>query len=73
MLARTETPLKRLLVAEGRTQAWLGRQVGADQSQVNRWVHGLHEPVQQTKDAISDALGVPTSELWPAEPEQVAA
>lgn len=64
-MARADTPLKLILVNEGRSQSWLARQIGARPEQVNRWVHGLHEPAVKTQAAIADALGRSVAELWP--------
>ncbi len=78
-LARINTPLKRILDEEGRRQSWLaerltaalGRQVG--RAEVNRWVHGLHDPEDATKDAIAEALGRTRKELFPSEPDREVA
>lgn len=67
-LARIDTPLKRVLHEEGRRQDWLASQVGVRPEQVWRWVHGLHEPADDTKQAIAEALGRTVEELFPEEP-----
>lgn len=65
MLARTETPLKRILEDEGRTQAWLARRLGVKPQQVGIWVHGIYRPLPETQEAIAAALGRTVEELWP--------
>lgn len=68
MIARTDTALKAILEAEGRTQAWLGRTIGADAAQINRYVHGVHLPGPSTQEAIARALGRPVDVVFPSEP-----
>lgn len=59
------TPLKRLLVAEGRKQSWLAEKIGIDQATLSRIVNGLHcDP--STREAIAKALCRSVDELWPA-------
>lgn len=73
--ARIETPLQRILQAEGRTQAWLARTLEVDGRQVWVWVHGLHVPEPDTRGAIAQALGRTVQELWPeaVDPDKAAA
>jgi DNA-binding XRE family transcriptional regulator len=70
-LSCTPTPLKQILLAEGRKQSWLAKTVGIDQATLSRIVNGLHcdEP---TRVAISAALGRPAREVFP-ESERLAA
>lgn len=64
-LARINTPLKQALDADGRRQTWLAEQLGVERRQVWGWVHGLHEPGDETKAAIALALHRSVEELWP--------
>lgn len=66
MTVNASTPLGRVLHEEGRKQSWLAERLGVDQVQVWRWVRGLHDPVDETKRAIADALGRTVGELFPA-------
>lgn len=58
------TPLRRVLEDEGRKQSWLAERIGIDPAQLSRIVNGFHAP-EATRDAIADALGRETSELFP--------
>lgn len=85
--ARIETPLKRILEAEGRSQTWLARTIGVKRQQVWMWVNGIHVPVEPTREAIADALcrhadgsaatveerGQMLEQLWGSDPEVLAA
>lgn len=73
MLARAETPLKTILDREGRSQAWLARMVGVHRQQVWMWCNGIHEPTDDTKAAIAQALGRQMHELWPEADAKAAA
>lgn len=73
MLARIDTPLKRIMAEEGRTQAWLARRLNVKPQTVWSWIHGIHEPEQATRETIAEALGRTTEELWPQTPFQEAA
>lgn len=64
-VARIETPLGRVLKEEGRKITWLAERIGSSKQEVGRWVHGLHVPQEATQDAIANALGRTTDELWP--------
>ncbi len=70
--AKIDTPLKRILQEEGRRQTWLAAQIGVRPDQLNRWVHGLHEPIDATKQAIAEALGRPVDDLFPDLVEEAA-
>lgn len=70
-LARHRTPLGDVLREEGRTQVWLAGRVGVQPRAVWTWVHGIHEPDDDTKQRIADALGRTERELFP--PDEVAA
>jgi hypothetical protein len=63
--ARLNTPLKKVLVCEGRTQAWLARTLDVDARQVWGWVNGLHQPEAAMQHAIASVLGRTVEELWP--------
>lgn len=71
--ARLNTPLKQALAEDGRRQTWLAERLDVDPRQVWGWVHGLHVPGDPTQRAIANALGRPVGELFPAEPQDVAA
>lgn len=66
------TPLKKVLVAQGRHQRWLAAQIGKHESEVSRIVNGLI-PAEDVKDAIAVALGQTTEDLWPPEQAEQAA
>lgn len=59
------TPLKRIMVAEGRRQSWLAAQIGKDQAEVSRIVNRGLVPDEQDRLAIAAALVRDPSELWP--------
>jgi hypothetical protein len=67
--ARLDTPLRKILNDEGRSQAWLARKIGTDARQVWGWVHGLHLPEPAMQTAISEALGRAVEDLWPSDQE----
>lgn len=73
MVARIDTELKRILTSEGRTQSWLARTVGVDRTLINRYVHGIHRPDLPTRQAIADALGRQEPDVFPIDPEEIAA
>lgn len=66
MVARIDTELKRILLSEGRSQSWLSRTTGVDRSQINRYVHGIHDPDLRIKKAIAEALGRTVEDVFPA-------
>lgn len=66
MVARANTPLKRILEDEGRTQSWLARRLGVQRQSVGIWVHGIYRPQPETQAAIAALLGRSVEELWPA-------
>lgn len=72
MVARMDTELKRILISEGRTQSWLSRTTGVDRSQINRYVHGIHDPDSRIKEAIASALGRPVGDVFPAHSDGVS-
>lgn len=59
------SPLKRILLAEGRRQTWLAGEVGIDPADLNRIVNRGLIPSDRVKQAIADALGRKVEELWP--------
>ena len=63
-MQRPTTPLKRVLLAEGRKQSWLAEKVGVDQPTLSRIVNGLHADAS-TRQRIADALNRDVAELWP--------
>jgi hypothetical protein len=70
---RIRTPLDQAIWEARVTNRWLGEQIGAHETQVSRWRHGLHVPEQATREAIARALGREVNEIWPVEREQEAA
>lgn len=63
-LARIDTPLKLVLDADGRRQSWLAERLDVDPRQVWGWVHGIHEPADETKARIASLLGRAVQELF---------
>lgn len=61
------TRLAEILDKEGRSQAWLGRQIGTTRSRVNEYCRGLHVP-DDKRDLIAEALGRKISDVFPSEP-----
>jgi transcriptional regulator with XRE-family HTH domain len=61
------TPLKRIMLAEGRRQSWLAAQIDKDQSEVSRIVNRGLMPDAETQQAIAKALNRKVEEFWPAE------
>jgi lambda repressor-like predicted transcriptional regulator len=59
------TPLKRIMLDEGRRQSWLASTIGKDQSEVSRIVNRGLVPDEEIRLAIASALGREPSELWP--------
>ena len=72
MRSHPDTPLKTILVNEGRKQSWLAERAGIASSTVNQIVHGLRPTDVQAK-AIADVLGRDVAELWPADEKAAAA
>lgn len=68
---RPDTALKRILDEQGRRQDWLAAQLGTDNTVVWRWVHGLHVPVEATRERIAELLGRQVDDVFP--PEGIAA
>ena len=66
MKARISTPLDQEMRSQGRMSQWLADRLGVDASQVSRWRSGMHVPTDATQQAIAEALGRTTDELWPA-------
>jgi hypothetical protein len=68
------TPLKRIMLAEGRRQSWLAGRVGVDQGEISRIVNRGLVPDEPVRVAIAITLGRKVEELWPdAEPETTKA
>ena len=67
------SPLKRIMVAEGRRQSWLAQQVGKDQGEMSRIVNRDMIPDEKTRLAIAAALVRDPAELWPELHEKAAA
>lgn len=65
------TPLKRVLLDEGRKQSWLAQRVGIDEATLSRIVNGLHCPIE-LREAIASALRRPVADLWPVDDERAA-
>lgn len=70
--APVETPLRRVMREQGRTQKWLAAKVGTDQGQISDYCRGVHLPQPSTRAAIAKALGEPIEALFP-EPTEAAA
>lgn len=66
-MSKNLTPLKRIMVAEGRRQSWLAAKIDKDQSEVSRIVNRGLIPDLETQEAIAKALGRDVSEFWPSE------
>ncbi len=67
------TPLKSILLAEGRKQSWLAERVGIDQATLSRIVNrGLHCD-QAMQARIADALGRPVADCFPDGTAEAAA
>ena len=62
---RQSTPLGALLKSERRSQVWLAQVVGVQPRAVWTWVHGIHEPNEDTKRLVAAALDTSTDALWP--------
>lgn len=48
-------------------QRWLAEQVGCHPSEISDYCRGVHVPAEATRQAIADALGLTTDELFPTE------
>jgi transcriptional regulator with XRE-family HTH domain len=72
MASPATTPLKRLLIGEGRKQSWLAERTGIDRATVSRIAQGL-PPSEPQAQALAEALGREISELWPVADEKAAA
>lgn len=59
--------LRRALAAQERSQAWLARKTGFDPSYVTLILQGRRRATPAFQEAAAAALGVPPSELFPAE------
>jgi DNA-binding XRE family transcriptional regulator len=65
MLARVETPLKRLLEEEGRSQAWLARRLEVRRQTVQAWCNGIHAPSEARQREIAEILRQNVEDLFP--------
>jgi transcriptional regulator with XRE-family HTH domain len=72
MTRRNTTTLKWILEDEGRKQSWLASRTGISTSRICHIANGLH-PTKDEACAIADALRKPVSEVFPPEPERLAA
>lgn len=70
--APVETPLRRVMRDQGRTQKWLAAQVGTDSAQISDYCRGVHLPQASTRLAIAKTLGRHVDELWPDQAEVAA-
>ena len=61
-----ETPLRRVMREQGRTQKWLAARVGTDQGQISDYCRGVHLPQPSMRAAIAEAVGEPVERLFPA-------
>jgi transcriptional regulator with XRE-family HTH domain len=66
------TPLKRILMEDGRKQNWLAERVGIDEPRLSRIVGGKLHADEDTQEKIAAALGRKVSEVF-GEPLQDAA
>ena len=66
------TPLKRILLAEGRKQSWLADRAGMDRAQLSRIVNGLHCD-EATRERIAVALDRPVADLFATDASEQAA
>lgn len=57
------TPLKRILKAERRTQAWLSKETGIDEATLSRIVNGLHAN-EDKRRKIASKLGRDEAEVF---------
>lgn len=64
-LARLETPLKRFMEEEGRTQSWLARRLGVRRQQVYQWCNGIHVPSEARQREIAELLRQKVEDLFP--------
>ena len=67
------TPLKRVMLAEGRRQSWLAERIGKQQSVVSLIINRGLIPDPETRQAIAEALGRKVDELWPEHSEKAEA
>jgi transcriptional regulator with XRE-family HTH domain len=58
------TRLAEILDKEGRSQAWLARQIGTTRSRVNEYCRGLHVP-DDKREAIAEALERNVTDVFP--------
>lgn len=72
-MTRWVTPLKRILLDEGRRQTWLSERSGVEVTRLSRIVNGLH-PTEHEAAAIAGVLGRHVDEVFPqTEPARDAA
>ena len=71
--ARTETPLKQVLDAEGRRHSWLAAELGVHTQTVHTWVHGWRVPIPENQRKIAELLGRDVDELFPPDDNGKAA
>ncbi len=67
------TPLDRAMFEERITNRALAKAIGANESQVSRWRHGVHVPEHPTRLLIAETIRRTTAELWPSQQELKAA
>lgn len=71
---RQHTQLGAALKEQRRTQVWLADTVGVQPRAVWTWVHGIHEPDEDTKAKVACALSLPKAHVFPpSQPADVAA
>lgn len=58
------TPLKRILLSEGRSQSWLAREIGMSTTKICLIVNGLHAD-EDTRREICRLLGRDEGEVFP--------
>lgn len=67
------TPLKRILVEEGRKQNWLAERVGIDEPRLSQIVGGKRDASEDMQEKIAAALGRKVSEVFGEQPLRDAA
>ncbi len=61
------SPLKLAIVASGKTQREVAAAAGTDEYRLSRIVNGREVPPPDLRSALADVVGVPVSQLWPAQ------
>jgi hypothetical protein len=67
------TRLKQILETEGRTQAWLAKQVGCTRSMVCEWANDSRTCTERWHTPVALALGRNVSDVFPQSERRQAA